>query len=60
VRYDLMLALLEAAREENSLEIARKAKTICSEIARKDITYRDIRTKRREVDELIKSISGEA
>ena len=58
IKYDLMLALLESAREESHLDNARQAKDICSEIARADITYRDIRAKRKEVDELIKSLSG--
>ncbi|MEM7228972.1 MAG: hypothetical protein AAF432_09175 [Planctomycetota bacterium] len=56
IKYDLMLSLLEHAREEQSADIADEAKTICSEIARKDITYRDIRQKRKDVDELIKSM----
>ena len=58
VKYDLMLGLLAAAREENSIDLAQRAKTICSEIARKDIQYRDIRAKRREVDEVIRGIIG--
>lgn len=58
IRYDLMVALLEHARAEKSVEIAEDAKSICSEIARKDITYRDIRVKRKEVDELIKELRG--
>lgn len=59
IRYDLMLALIGSAREDDSIDLARQAKTICSDIARKNITYRDIRAKRREVDELIKGMSGE-
>ena len=57
IRYDLMLALIAGARDESSLELAREAKGICSDIARKNITYRDIRNKRKEVDELIKELS---
>ncbi|NNM25852.1 MAG: hypothetical protein HKO59_07660 [Phycisphaerales bacterium] len=59
IRYDLMLALLAAARAESSIDLAKQAKSICSEIARRDITYRDIRVKRKEVDEVIKTITGE-
>ena len=59
IRYDLMVAMIEGARADDSIDLARQAKTICSDIARKDITYRDIRAKRREVDELIKSITGD-
>jgi len=58
IRYDLMTALLEHARVEQSIDIAEDAKSICSEIARKDITYRDIRNKRKEVDELIRELRG--
>jgi hypothetical protein len=38
--------------------MARDALEICSGIARKDITYRDIRAKRREIEELQKSLAG--
>jgi tetratricopeptide (TPR) repeat protein len=58
IKYDLMLALLEAARGEDSIDLAKQAKAICSEIARKDITYRDIRAKRKEVDQLIADLTG--
>jgi hypothetical protein len=54
-----MVALLEAAREEEDVDLARQAKNICSDIARKDITYRDIRARRKEVDQLIKTLTGE-
>ena len=54
VKYDLTQALLESAKAEDSIDLAKQAKSICSEIARSDITYRNIREKRREVDELIK------
>jgi tetratricopeptide (TPR) repeat protein len=59
IKYDLMLALLAAAQEEDSIDMARQSKSICSEIARSDITYRDIRAKRKEVDEVIRRLSGE-
>ncbi|MDY7109122.1 MAG: hypothetical protein SYC29_10855 [Planctomycetota bacterium] len=58
IKYDLMLALIEAAREEESVDMAKQAKSICSEIARKDVTYRDIRAKRKEVDGLIREMTG--
>ena len=58
IRYDLMLSLIEEARKERSIEMAREALEICSGIARKDITYRDIRAKRREIEELQKGLAG--
>lgn len=58
IRYDLMVALLEHARAERSIEHARQALEICSGIGRKDITYRDIRNRRREIDTLIREITG--
>lgn len=58
VRYDLMLSLIEEARKTRGADLAREALEICSGIARKDITYRDIRAKRREIEELQKEIGG--
>lgn len=58
IRYDLMVSLIALARDEKDSEAARRAKGICSEIARRDITYRDIRAKRKEVDEVIREIEG--
>ncbi|MFK7959374.1 MAG: tetratricopeptide repeat protein [Phycisphaerales bacterium] len=58
VKYDLMVALVELAKVENDSEAARRAQTICSEIVRRDITYRDIRKRRKEVDEVIRSIEA--
>ena len=57
IRYDLMVSLIEIGRRDESSEHAREALDICSGIARQDITYRDIRQKRREIDELVKSLS---
>jgi tetratricopeptide (TPR) repeat protein len=56
VRYDLMLSLIESARLESSEVLAREALEICSGIARQDITYRDIRSRRHEIDELVRSL----
>ncbi|MHC5026852.1 MAG: hypothetical protein ACYTGR_08860 [Planctomycetota bacterium] len=56
IRYDLMLSLIEHARSESSGDLAREARDICSQIARKDISYRDIRVRRKEVDELVKTL----
>ncbi len=58
VRYDLMVSLMEHARTEHSLELARESLEICSSIARKDIGYRNIRQCRKDVDQLIKELSG--
>lgn len=56
IRYDLMESLIELARQEQSGEYAREALEICSGIARKDISYRDIRTRRKELDELCREL----
>lgn len=58
IRYDLMLSLIEEARKSRNVELAREALDICSGIARKDITYRDIRTRRREIEDLQKELAG--
>lgn len=58
IRYDLMLSLMALAREERSIAYAKEALDICSQIARKDITFRDIRTKRKELDAIIKELGG--
>ena len=58
IRYDLMLSLIDLARHEKSVENAREAAEICSAIVRKDISYRDIRKMRKEVDTLIKELEG--
>lgn len=56
IRYDLMTSLLDLARASRSSEDAREAAEICSGILRKNIGYRDIRAKRKEVDALIKEL----
>ena len=58
IRYDLMASLIEHARVERSADLAREALEICSGIARKDITYRDIRAKRKEIDLVMRELSG--
>jgi tetratricopeptide (TPR) repeat protein len=58
IRYDLMVSLIEHARAERDVAIAKEALEICSLIARKNITYRDIRAKRKEVDQVIKELTG--
>ena len=57
IRYELMLALIELARSERSLQHAKDAAEICSAILRKDIGFRDIRTRRKELDALVKELS---
>jgi len=56
IRYDLMESLIELARAEKSDVMAKEALEICSGIARKDITYRDIRSRRKELDELSREL----
>ncbi|MBM4112604.1 MAG: hypothetical protein FJ253_04400 [Phycisphaerae bacterium] len=56
IRYDLMLSLAAQAREEKSSALAKEAVEICSVIMRKDIAFRDIRAKRKELDALLKEL----
>ena len=58
IRYDLMHSLIDFARETRNRDEAREAADICSGILRKDIGYRDIRKKRKEVDTLIKELEN--
>ncbi|MCH8165909.1 MAG: hypothetical protein IH889_09905 [Planctomycetes bacterium] len=58
ILYDLMVSLMEHARQEKSVPLAKEALEICSSIARKDITYRNIRECRKDVAELIGNLSG--
>jgi len=60
IRYDLMVSLMEHAGTERSVEHAREALEICSSILRKDVTYRDIRNRRSESDQLVKELSRPA
>ena len=57
IRYELMLALIELARAERSLQNAKDAADICSAILRKDIGYRDIRSRRKELDALVRELA---
>lgn len=57
IRYDLMSSLLDQGRLESAIDVVREALEICSSIARKDITYRDIRAKRKEIDALVRELS---
>ena len=54
IKYDLMVSLMEFARAERNGTHAREAGEICSVILRRDISYRDIRAKRKEIDALMK------
>ncbi|MDI9404097.1 MAG: hypothetical protein QM516_09515 [Limnohabitans sp.] len=58
VKYDLMCSLMELARAEKNANHAREAGDICSAIVRRDISYRDIRAKRKEIDTLLKETPG--
>jgi len=57
IRYELMLALIELARAERSVQHAKDAAEICSAILRKDIGYRDIRNRRKELDALVRELA---
>jgi tetratricopeptide (TPR) repeat protein len=56
IKYDLMVSLMELAKSEKNGSYAREAGEICSAIVRRDISYRDIRTKRKEIDALVKDL----
>jgi hypothetical protein len=56
IKYDLMVALMELSRAEKNGAYAREAGEICSAIVRRDISYRDIRSKRKEIDALMKEM----
>ena len=56
IRYDLMQALAKKAEADKNVDLAREAMDICSRIARKDISYRDIRDCRRNLDTLVKEL----
>ena len=56
IQYDLMKALIKHANAEKNVKHAKESLEICSAIARKDISYKDIRNKRREIDNLIKEL----
>ena len=60
IRYDLMISLMANAREERSLDLAKEARDSCTSIIRQDVTYRDIRSARKDVDALIKELAGPA
>jgi hypothetical protein len=51
-----MQSLAEKAKNDDNIDLAREAMEICSSIARKDISYRDIRECRRNIDELVKEL----
>jgi hypothetical protein len=58
IKYDLMVSLMEMAKAERNGQAARDAAEICSYILRKNIAYRDIRDRRKQVDALVKEITG--
>jgi tetratricopeptide (TPR) repeat protein len=60
IRYDLMLSLIALAKEQRSLENAREAAEICSQIIRKNISFRDIRERRKEIDTITKDLAPPA
>ena len=58
IKYDLMNSLIEQAKAEKNAQAARDAAEICSYILRKNIAFRDIRDRRKQVDALVKEIAG--
>ena len=58
IKYDLMLALMELSRVEKNATYAREAGEICSAIVRRDISYRDIRVRRKEIDAILKDFAA--
>jgi hypothetical protein len=51
-----MLSLMELARAEKSSAHAKEAAEICSAIIRKNIGFKDVRARRKEVDELVRTL----
>lgn len=58
VKYELMLSLIELAKAERSGGAAKEAFDICSAIVRTNIGYRDIRERRKEIEQLRKDFGG--
>jgi tetratricopeptide (TPR) repeat protein len=56
IKYDLMNSLIALATAERNAALAKEAADICSFIVRKNISFRDVRQKRKDLDELIRSI----
>lgn len=56
IKYDLMLSLIELAKLEKSGAHAKEAAELCSAIVRKNIAFRDVRMRRKEVDELVRTL----
>jgi len=57
IRYDLMLSLTALAKLERNAQHARDAADLCSAILRKDINFRDIRQRRKDLDALVKELA---
>ncbi len=51
-----MQSLASKAKKDENIDLAREAMDICSGIARKNISYRDIRDCRRNLDDLVKEL----
>lgn len=58
IRYHLMLSLAAQARQDKSDILAKEAQETASVIMRKDIGFRDIRQRRKEIDELLRDLSA--
>lgn len=57
IKYDLMNSLIALATAEKSGALAKEAAELCSTIVRKNIAFRDVRQKRKDVDELVRAFS---
>ena len=58
LRYALMDALENRARRENSVEVAKEARQVASDILQADINFRDIKTRMDAVRKLAEELSG--
>ncbi len=58
IRYDLMLSLMEQARVDRSDVIAKEAQEAASTIMRKEIGFKDIRQKRKDIDTLLRDLTA--
>lgn len=59
LRYQLMAALQKAASQNKSLDQAREAQKIASQILQTDITFRDIRDRIDQIRQLVDSLQNE-
>ncbi len=60
LRYQLLLTLMDLARQDDDLEKAREAQKLASFILQKDIKYRDIRDRMNQSKQLVEELRNKA